>query len=392
MRSLRKPVVAALAISLALHFAIAVALTYKKRSDMEFEGAGEVQHPVLGESPFNTVAAGTIDSSAISEPVERDDATQPVSRPKPVVEAVQPATQPAVAPVAAAAVATPEPQLSASLPDMTPNALAMMQAPRVEPLETLPPIESQPEKTPDKTTEALPQSAKVPPGSSEAAKPAPPAAPVEQAEPDEAQPVTPTPAKAVQPSDPRKVEAIEVEETDVAVTETETAETEPVPTPPKKPSPVRQKPDATKQVKKNAERKSVKAENPRKNQQKAEKASRAGSGGKSGRTAQKGGSQRKGKGKTAGNSDVTNYPAKVYRKLLRTVRAPRGGKKARTDAVVRFTVRKNGSVSGTRLARSSGSKNFDQAVLKAVQRASFPPIPAAAGRSSWTFTLPVAMK
>ncbi len=90
-----------------------------------------------------------------------------------------------------------------------------------------------------------------------------------------------------------------------------------------------------------------------------------------------------------GNAAVSNYPGQVARKLRRAVRSPRG--RDRGEVLVSFTVSRSGSVSGVRIARSSGSPNLDKAALDTVRRAApFPPIPDAAGRSSWPFNLPLA--
>jgi periplasmic protein TonB len=58
---------------------------------------------------------------------------------------------------------------------------------------------------------------------------------------------------------------------------------------------------------------------------------------------------------------------------------------------VSFSVGANGGVSAIRIARSSGYAVLDEAALATVQRAApFPAIPAGAGRSSWTFSVPLA--
>ncbi|MBX9450583.1 MAG: TonB family protein [Mesorhizobium sp.] len=89
-----------------------------------------------------------------------------------------------------------------------------------------------------------------------------------------------------------------------------------------------------------------------------------------------------------GNAAVSNYPGQVRRKLGRAVRY-RG--RERGEVLVSFTVSRSGSVSGVRIARSSGSPNLDKAALDTVRRAApFPPIPDAAGRASWPFDLPLS--
>jgi protein TonB len=120
-----------------------------------------------------------------------------------------------------------------------------------------------------------------------------------------------------------------------------------------------------------------------------------GDGGKNASTATKGASGAKtaGKASQAGNAAVSNYPGKVASKLRRSLRYPREarGGKLRGEVLVSFVVGSNGSVSSVRVARSSGSPVLDQAAGDAVRRAApFPPIPADAGRSNWTFSVPLA--
>ena len=128
---------------------------------------------------------------------------------------------------------------------------------------------------------------------------------------------------------------------------------------------------------------------------------RSGSGGQNQADARKGTSQGSTQGRAArqsdgarqnnaaGNAAVSNYPGQVARKLGRAVRPQRG--RDRGEVVVSFTVTKSGGVSSIRVARGSGSQALDRAALDTVNRAApFPPIPDAAGRSSWSFNLPIA--
>lgn len=103
-------------------------------------------------------------------------------------------------------------------------------------------------------------------------------------------------------------------------------------------------------------------------------------------TNQSAGNQRRSE---AGNAAVSNYPGQVARRLSSAVRPQRS--RERGQVVISFTVGRSGSVSGIRIARGSGSQALDQAAIDTVNRAApFPPIPDAAGRASWTFSLPVA--
>lgn len=100
-----------------------------------------------------------------------------------------------------------------------------------------------------------------------------------------------------------------------------------------------------------------------------------------------------GRSRESGNASVSNYPGKVYAKLRRSLRYPSEArrKRIRGEVHVRFTVSRSGGVGSIRVARSSGSALLDGAALETVRRAApFPEIPAAAGRSSWSFTVPLS--
>lgn len=89
-----------------------------------------------------------------------------------------------------------------------------------------------------------------------------------------------------------------------------------------------------------------------------------------------------------GSGDVARYPGQVVSKLRAALRRAGG---QRGEVVVRFTVSADGRVSGLVVARSSGSGAVDEAGLAIVRRAApFPPIPPTAGRSDWTFDVPLA--
>jgi protein TonB len=86
---------------------------------------------------------------------------------------------------------------------------------------------------------------------------------------------------------------------------------------------------------------------------------------------------------------VTKYPGHVLAKLRRALRYPSGGR-GTGEVSVQFTVTAAGGVSGVRVVRSSGNPVFDKAAMETVRRAApFPPIPPEAGRSTWTFTMPL---
>ena len=102
-----------------------------------------------------------------------------------------------------------------------------------------------------------------------------------------------------------------------------------------------------------------------------------------------------GKGKKAegGSGASSKYPGQVQVRVSRATRYPASAKGSNGEAHVTFTVAANGGISGVKLSRSSGNAALDDAALAAVERAApFPPIPEDAGRSSWTFTVPVAFR
>jgi protein TonB len=109
--------------------------------------------------------------------------------------------------------------------------------------------------------------------------------------------------------------------------------------------------------------------------------------------AQEASSGNAGRAREAGNAAVSNYPGTVYAKLRRSLRYPSEArrKRIRGEVHVRFTVSRSGGVGSVGVARSSGSPLLDNAALETVRRAApFPEIPPAAGRSSWSFTVPLA--
>ncbi|MEX3007424.1 cell envelope integrity protein TolA [Hoeflea sp. TYP-13] len=115
-------------------------------------------------------------------------------------------------------------------------------------------------------------------------------------------------------------------------------------------------------------------------------------GGTSGAEKTAGTKKKRGNKGAAGNAAVSNYPGKVRRKLRRALRYPKKARSAKLSgtALVRFSVSAGGGVTVSGIARSSGSPILDSAALAAVKRAApFPKIPAAAGRKSWTFTVPL---
>ncbi|GGA57516.1 energy transducer TonB family protein [Pelagibacterium lentulum] len=93
----------------------------------------------------------------------------------------------------------------------------------------------------------------------------------------------------------------------------------------------------------------------------------------------------------AGNAAVSNYPGQVAAALGRALRYPSNARGATGQSLVSFTVAANGQLVGAQIRGSSGNAVLDQAAIATVQRAApFPPIPPAAGRNQWSFTLPLS--
>ncbi|QDG77391.1 energy transducer TonB [Labrenzia sp. PHM005] len=373
MSGLRKAFLAALCLSLAIHVG-AVALTIKSKPDLEIAGAGEVQSIVLGSSPFSTISAGAVPQAETVPPAENPVAEQPVVRPQ--TDAAEIAPTQLVSPV------------------QPPLAVPTVAVAEVQQMEAIPLAQTGGELlvTPKQENKAVVKSPPLAPAHSEV-MPAPEAVAARQVEVLERKQAEP--AKEVLADAARQPQKFpehglqtRVNEQVDPLKEVQTS----VPAPKLKPAPPKR--EIVKKLQKTKNKKT--ATRLKKNQKdvpKAQTARRAGAGGKSNRTAQKGGSERKGKGKTAGNSDVTSYPARVHRKVLRSVRSPRSIGRLKTDAHVRFTVQASGAVAGVRLVRSSGNEAFDQVALKSVRRAApFPAIPASAKRKSWTFTLPIGAR
>ena len=98
----------------------------------------------------------------------------------------------------------------------------------------------------------------------------------------------------------------------------------------------------------------------------------------------------KGQKSDGGSGASSKYPGQIQVRVSRAARRFSHGKGSYGEAYVTFTVAANGEVSRVKLSRSSGNAALDDAALAAVERAApFPPIPEDAGRSSWTFTVPV---
>lgn len=207
--------------------------------------------------------------------------------------------------------------------------------------------------------------------------------------------VTRATAVPVEPAEIDPVQVASIAPLDETLTETEVAPL-PLPRPvrhqaEREPKPV-ERPAETKQAKPAEPKPKKPAEKPApKPQQQAS----LGNGGadNADSQAQKATSGGKGKKSDGGSGASSKYPGQVQVRVSRASRYPSAAKGSKGEAHVTFTVAANGGVSSLKLSRSSGNSALDDAALAAVERAApFPPIPEDAGRSSWTFTVPVAFR
>lgn len=345
----------AIAGSLALH-AGAVIWLGPGEDAIDVAGGASAEIAMLGNAFQDSLAAGA--TSETVEPVETESEAVPPVQPEAQSDAAPDPVQPAPPETAA------QPVEQAQEPAAT------------EPVD-----------------EAPTDRAREPP-----LQPAEPASRPEASEPQAAEPAEPIPGDiaiaALLPTEPSAVQypsdsaAIEpVEEPDDPVT----PQSAPCPTP--RPEQVAAAPRREAQPREAPDRKE---EQP--------KRTAAGAGGSAEQNARRGsadGSSQarqassgvSGRSREAGNAAASNYPGKVYAKLRRSLRYPAEArrKRIRGEVHVRFTVSRSGGVGSVSVARSSGSSVLDGAAIDTVRRAApFPEIPAAAGRSSWSFTVPLA--
>ncbi len=204
--------------------------------------------------------------------------------------------------------------------------------------------------------------------------------------PDEVAPSEVAPTPEAEEFVPEMSEAVEIQGAEVEIAAIPVPDIRPeiVEKPPQAIEPLKKK--AEKPVEKRPEKKKAKKAGNEGNSPKA--ATRGVATGSTGVTTSSPGGQKKGSA-TAGNAAVSNYPGKVHSKINRSKRSAKG----RGVVTVAFVVTASGEATSIRIARSSGEPNIDQAALDAVRRASpFPEIPAEAGRSSWSFNVPITFK
>ena len=354
MRLTRIKILAAMTLSMAVHMA-AAAILIPPQATLEIAGGAETSQLVIGNAFEDSLMAGetgenlkpveTLPSETASvEPLDADQIEQATEA---EVQPAAPETQP----------------LSRDLPE---------EAPSVSPDRTLAsrpeavssPVPSKPvqDQVPE-TLDSAPLVEAVPTRSEDLASIAPASeiGPAARPEPESALPEN-IPLPMPRPEPPDKVTAKSKPADSKRTTAAQTR--------PKKPRKDREQ------------------------QRIAAKPSNTGDGGKQRETTSRAasGSVAAKRTSAAGNAAVSNYPGKIASKLRRSLRYPREAQRQRIrgDVVVSFVVTGNGGVSGIRVLRSSGSQILDGAATDAVRRAApFPPIPARAGRSTWSFSVPL---
>ncbi|MCD2172092.1 cell envelope integrity protein TolA [Rhizobium sp. C4] len=352
--------------SVALHLCCAVFLMSMPAPEtVEIAGGGAVSVMLVGEQAFDSLAAGTADGEAMTQPVEQAKVVETADQP---VEAT--ATEQSVEPVEAEK-AMSEPvtetaQATASVPteptDATPPPEQMAQA-VPETQGDVPPVETAP------TAEnfALDPTAVSENGELQ------PAPEVAVLEPQAQQPVSEPPSEPLKAAEPK------------AQPEKKRVEKKaPSPKKVEKPNADEKKAAARKQADTEREAKAAPAKN------------RKGEAGEGTANAQRGASATADSAARSdpGNAAMSNYPGKVAAKLRRALKYPKSAVSSSSgEAQVAFTVLADGSATGIRVVSSSGSPVLDQAAVEAVRRASpFPPIPAEAGRRQWPFAVPVLFR
>lgn len=95
----------------------------------------------------------------------------------------------------------------------------------------------------------------------------------------------------------------------------------------------------------------------------------------------------------SGSSVLSNYQGEVLARIRRQAAAASGLAGSDGTSFVTFEIQAAGSISGVRLAQSSGIAALDQLALDIVQRAApFPPIPTQLDKQSLLFDVPVNFK
>jgi len=326
------------------------------------------------------IETSSVSSNAAATAVQSDASAAMLSAGTP--EALPPVTAETLEPTAPENAAEPPPRLEPVPDDPPPEPVAAVAPPPAQaaPLEPLAPVETAKPVAP----------AAVEPLLSAAADPAAPS--LETAPPPAAEPVAP--AALAEPVAPlaalRPVETREAAEAPPETLEP-VSDTPPAPVPATRTVAQRQEPTYPQRPKAEPPKKKPAPQAQEAPQKKKPKPAPSGNGGADEADAQASAASNASKGSSAGaGGSADKYPGKVLAKLRRALRYPRNAGGATGEVSVAFTVSAGGSVSGIRVVGSSGNAALDQAAIATVQRAApFPPIPAEAGRSSWTFTMPL---
>ncbi|MCW4116645.1 TonB family protein [Aurantimonas sp. MSK8Z-1] len=421
---------AAIAISVALHAALAAFATRESAAPSEVEGETSITVSIIGD-PFEAVSAGRVTAEApvpaeaerpqsvdaatpqtvestSSEPVQAVDPVPPESaaRPQPAVSDVESAVPAAVAP----AVEPARPVEVAAADAPTSEPVEAVAAAPVEPLDEVLSVTAQaPAEAavlPAESPVAVAETTAAPPATAAAA----PVAPASEAIPVEAvsdafedDASVPLDAEPVQPTDAVRADAVQPVETAepleaLAPVETLTAEEVatlpdegPLPTrrppPPERPEPAKAA-EPRPQPRRTAEETPTRraASRPASGREGKDDAdSRRGSRDGGGTTA----SRESGRGRSGeGEAALSTYRGVVQRRIRRAAASRRGS--GRGTATVNFTITGSGAIGGIRLVGSSGDAGLDRDALALVRAAGpFPAIPEAIGRSSLTFAIPL---
>jgi protein TonB len=351
----------AFAVSVGIHLAVlgGAWLMLNWPEPPQEAGVESISVDIVMIEDFTSSAPSTVETSATealvaagAEPVEAVEAEPTETEP---METIGPMAEPiTAAPARPLAVAPIEIEEAASLPVLTATPTTAL------PVEDILPA----------TPEAI--ATKIVAKATQTVEAATAEIPIETVAPLEPKPATTqSPAEPLQP----------VEEQEVVV-----APTPKVRTVAQKKEPTYPEAEPVRERKPVTDTKRAKADAPRK-----KLAQPAGSGGNSNASsvasAASGG---KAGGDAAGNAAVSKYPGLVQQKLRRALRVPRGANGAQGEVQVQFVVSASGAASGISIVRSSGHAIFDEAAVATVKRAApFPPIPPAAGKSSWTFVMPL---
>jgi protein TonB len=380
----------ALLASVAIHMLAAASLLTWMNHGAQITGGTPNEIAGIGNASADQIASGdavhvTITTVPIvkAQPVEVETLQAAAEPTRPVEEtaAAEPVRETPAAPVAEA-----EPVEAEEQPVAVAEASPAFEAAEVaQPQANTAPVEAEPAASVADAPEIL-----AAPTLSDSADAAPSATIFAEAAPEPAPQAASRPTQAISAENAVPAEILPPKE------EPRLAEYAPVPTP---------RPERIKRPVQKAENRPPEEPRKKKPLRTAARTSTPGSGGRDSADARRGVTEGKASGRAAssednsrqvnaaGNSAVSNYPGKVVARLRRALRYPSQARSRRLNGtvLVQFVVGRSGDVGSVRLAASSGSPILDKAALATVQRAApFPPIPEGAGRSSWTFTVPLA--